>query len=295
MKKFLLILIFCAEFFLHSCEESLVDSRYSLELPQLPQGWAALLGIPYWRIEWLNDEGWKETKTVLGNGGAEISLPPTLASAVSALPFWPDKGIGPGIFRPAGAIFPFDASGKNIILSWQGGVDANLFWELVRAYQGTEEVSIPPEAQTDEMAVMEGRAMVEWRAAGQRGVSRLPWNFNWPRFRQLFIDPTLNAEVRADPWLADWHGIAEKIVKSGFDKRRLVPEARSSLKIPVSCGPWIGTSPFASPLFFETTPVFPVRSSPDTWVSAEGILRCNTETWILLSSAVFSTSILPEP
>jgi hypothetical protein len=216
----------------------------------------------------------------------EISLPPTLVSAVSALPFWPDRGIVPGIFKPAGAIFPFDASGRSLVLSWQGGVDANLFGERAQAYQGTEEESVPPEetqteTETAEMAAMEWRVM-EWRTAGVRAVSRLPWNFNWPRFRQLFDDPTLNAEVRADPWLADWHGIAEKIVKSGFDKRRLVPEARSSLQIPVNYGPWIGASPFAFPLFFETTPVFPVRPTADTWVSAEGILRCNAETWILL-------------
>jgi len=244
-----------------------VDSRYSLELPKIPRGWEALLGNPHWRIEWLNEQGRKETKTIRGNNGPEISLPPTLASGVLALPYWPDREISPGIFKPAGAIFPFDASGKTIVLSWRGGVDANLYWELAQAYQEAQEASAPPETQ----------------AAEQRAVSRLPWNFNWPRFRELFDDPGLNAEVRADPWLADWHSIAVKIVKSGFDKRRLVPEDRSSLEVPVNCGPWIGTSPFASPLFFdETTPVFPVRPAADTWVSAEGILRCNTKTWILL-------------
>jgi hypothetical protein len=271
MKRFYLLLVFCAELFLHSCGESPVDSRYSVELPQIPRGWETLLGSPYWRIEWLNDQGRKETKIVRGNSGPEIFLPPTLASAVSAFPFWPDRGIGPNIFRPAGAIFPFDASGKTLVLSWQGGVDANLFWELAQAYQGAQEETVPPAAQT-----------VEQHAISWRAVLRLPWNFNWPRFRRLFDDPGLNAEIRADPWLADWHSIAEKIVKSGFDKRRLVPEARSSLEVPVHCGPWVGTSPFAPPLFFETTPVFSVRSSPDTWVSAEGILRCTAQTWILL-------------
>jgi len=261
MKKFLLIFIFCAGFFLHGCGESPLDSRYRLELPKIPRGWEVLLGSPHWRIEWLNDGGRKETKTVQGNSGGEISLPPTVASAVSAFPFWPDREIGPGIFKPAGAIFPFDASGKTLVLSWQGGVDANLFWEFAEAYRKAEEE----------------------HAVGQRAVLRLPWNFNWPRFRELFNDPNLNAEVRADPWLADWHGIAAKIVQSGFDKRRLVPEARSSLEVPVNYGPWIGTSPFAPPLFFETTPVFSVRAAADTWVSAEGVLRCNTQTWILNS------------
>jgi hypothetical protein len=108
----------------------------------------------------------------------------------------------------------------------------------------------------------------------------LPENFDWPRFRQLFDDPSINAEVCADPWLADWRVIAEKTVLSGFDKRRMVPEPRGTLKVPAGPGPWAGTSPFAAPLFFEDDPVFPARPSADTWVSAAGLLRCNTETWI---------------
>jgi len=259
MKRYFWALVLGAGFFLHGCGEDLLDSRYTLELPELPPAWEAMLGSPYWRVEWLNAGGRKESATVRGNGKVEISLPPTWVSAVSAAPFWPDRGLGPGIFRPAGAIFPFDASGKKLALSWQGGVDANLYWEFVKACS-------------------EAAAYGE---AGKESV-RLPWNFNWPRFRLLFDDPTLNADVRADPWLADWSGIAAKIVQSGFDKRRLVPEARSNLEVPVGPGPWIGASPFAAPLFFEAVPVFPVRSTADTWVSSEGILRCKTKAWILL-------------
>ena len=265
MKIYFYALVVCAGFFLHGCGESLTDSRYCLKMPEIPAAWEALLGSPHWRIEWLNDKGRKETMTV-GGGDVEISLPQTWVSAVSAIPFWPDRGITHGIFKPAGAIFPFDASGKKIILSWQGGVDAYLYWEFIKVSREAGQESAP-----DETAPVE-------RAA----VPRLPWNFNWPRFRLLFDDPSLNAEVRADPWLADWSDIAAKIVKSGFDKRRLVPETRSSLEVPVSPGPWIGTSPFAPPLLFETVPVFPVRSTADTWVSSEGILRCNTDAWILL-------------
>jgi len=271
MKRFYLALVLCAVFILYGCGESLLDSRYALELPELPSDWEAMLGSPYWRIEWLNDEGQKESLTVKVKRGVEISLPPTWVSAVSALPFWPDRGIGPGIFRPAGAIFPYDVSGKSLVLSWQGGVEANLYWEFVKAYAYAASSDAVEESPPEETEPVE-------RAA----VSRLPWNFNWPRFRLLFDDPSLNAEIRADPWLADWSSIAAKIVQSGFDKRRLVPESRSSMEIPVSPGPWIGASPFAAPLLFEAVPVFSVRSTADTWVSREGILRCNTETWILL-------------
>lgn len=250
---------------LQGCGESLVEPAYRVNLPELPPAWETLLGSPCWRIEWLNGQCRQEAATVRGNGSVEITVPRTFASAVIAMPFWPDKGIMHGIFRPAGAIFPFDVSGKNLVLSWQGGVDANLFQELVNAAGTAGQVS-PPE--TD--------------AAERAAVSRLPWNFNWPRFRLLFDDPSLNADIRADPWLADWNGIAAKIVQSGFDKRRLVPEVRNSLEASVGPGPWIGTSPFAPPLFFEAVPVFPVRQAADTWVSREGILRCNAQAWILL-------------
>jgi hypothetical protein len=247
----------CAALFLSGCGADLTDSRYTLELPELPPAWTSLLGEPHWKIEWLNTEGVKTMMTVQGGQRPEINLPQTWASAVSALPYWPDQGIEPGVFRPAGAIFPFDVCEKVLALTWRGGVDATLYWEIAQAAAD----------QADD-------------AAARAAVSRLPWNFNWPRFRELFNDPTVNAAVHADPWLADWSSIAAKIVKSGFDKRRLVPEARSELRIPVALGPWIGTSPFAEPLLFENFPVFPVRQEVDTWVSAEGLLHCNKDAWI---------------
>jgi len=237
-------------------EPSLTNPRYRLEFPPLPQGWETLLGEPRWQMEWVGGDGRKQAAIIQGGANAEISLPQTWASPVSATPFWPERGIGPGVFRPAGAIFPFDASGGTLRLSWQGGVDAFFYWELARA-------------ESDNAA---------------RAVSRLPWNFNWPRFRRLFGDETVNAQVRADPWLADWKSIAEKTVGSGFDKRRLVPEARGSLQVPVGPGPWVGASPFAAPLYFEGVPVFPVRQAADTWVSAGGILRCNSGAWIFLEN-----------
>jgi hypothetical protein len=158
----------------------------------------------------------------------------------------------PGIFRPAGAVFPFDAAGGRMGLSWQGGVDAFFYRALAEA------------------------------VAPDTGV-RVPQNFDWPRFRSLFTDPAVSAEVRADPWTADLRDIAARVVQSGFDKRRFKPAAVEELAIPVSRGPWTGTSPFAPPLLFENdVPVFPVRSGlgSDTWYSAEGVLRCAGTNWI---------------
>jgi hypothetical protein len=253
MKVFILIL--CAWLLQAGCTDSPVDTQYVLKLPEIPPEWETVLGKPQWQAEWLNADGVKKTAIIGGGGSIEISPPQTWASAVMALPYWPEKGIRPGVFKPAGAIFPFDVSGKNVTLSWQGGVDAVLFWELAAAAAADKTVS--------------------------RAVDRHPQNFNWPRFRLLYDDPSVKAEFRADPWLADWGGIAEKIVQSGFDKRRHIKKKRSTLKVSAGSGPWIGTSPFAAPLFFEEAPVFPVRPAGDTWVSAEGLLRCNSEAWIL--------------
>ncbi|MCL2191474.1 MAG: hypothetical protein FWB79_05755 [Treponema sp.] len=247
----------CASFLAVSCGAILHETApgYVPNLPDPPPAWTALLGDPHWRIEWFDGEGRKRYAELPGPGSPGISPPQTLATPVLALPFWPEKGIAPGVFRPAGAVFPFDVSGNRIFLSWQGGVEAAFFLELARAANG----GLPPD----------GTAAL-----------RLPWNFNWPRFRRLFADPALNAEIRADPWLADWPGIADRTVRSGFDRRRLVPEARTALELPLDPGPWIGASPFAAPLAFESNPVFQVGPSADTWVSAGGLLRANTGAWI---------------
>ena len=246
----------CALFFLMGCKEaSLLDTHYRLKLPNIPQSWESMLGNPHWRIEWVDDQGRKQAKMVREHGDLTISLPQTWITAVIARPFWPEKGIDYGVFMPSGAIFPFDVSGKNLVLSWQGGVDAIFYWEL--ASHSSE---------------------------AEKG-GRLPYQFNWPRFRQILSDESVHEAIRTDPWLANWSEIAAKTVKSGFDKRRLVPETRNTLPVPVNQGPWIGTSPFADPLLFETVPVFPVRTTVDTWVSASGIVRCNKTSWIFLETA----------
>jgi hypothetical protein len=141
-------------------------------------------------------------------------------------------------------------------LSWQGGVDAFFYHALAKASA---------------------------QAADPKAAVRVPQNFDWPRFREVFADPDVSAKVHADPWTADIRDIAARVVQSGFDKRRFKSVTVEELNIPVSKGPWIGTSPFASPLFFEDgIPIFPVRpgTESDAWYSAEGVLVCAGKTWI---------------
>jgi hypothetical protein len=160
------------------------------------------------------------------------------------------------LFKPAGALFPFDAStGKNggkLRLSWSAGVDAVFFRELA--------------------------------LANYQQPSRIPSNFDWLRFRELFKTDVINEAVRKNPWLVDWNYVAERTLSSSFDRRRLVPQAVQPVSIPVPAGLWFGTSPFAEPLLFtgSETPVFPTHSGVNVWVSSHGILRCTNQAWVFI-------------
>jgi hypothetical protein len=243
------------------CGRVIPDEGFVLELPELPAGWEQVLGAAHWRVEYAGASGKRTVKNLNPGKRAVLELPQTWASAVLAWPYWPERGIAAGIFRPAGALFPYDATvsaagSGSLSASWRGGVDALLYWELARAAAG---------------------------GAAETKTPRLPANFNWPRFREFMAGADLNEAIRAEPWLADWRAIAVKIAHSGFDKRRITGEAREETPLPVPPGVWIGTSPFAAPLRFEDgrAPAFPLRDQADLWVSAAGILRANRKAWIL--------------
>jgi hypothetical protein len=235
---------------LAGCREAF-PARYGLELPQVPETLVALLGEPLWRIEWVSSDGEMRKRDIARGERIEIDPPVTWTNAVLAWPWWPESGLIPGFFRPAGGLFPYDTGGGTLHLSWEAGPDAVFYWEMAYANGGN--------------------------------AKRIPANFDWPGFRELFKADVINGKVKNDPWLADWRYIAEKTVESGFDRRRLVPESSESVNIPVPGGPWYGTSPFADPLSFErgAIPLFPVRPGVNVWVSGEGILRCNGKAWVL--------------
>jgi hypothetical protein len=223
---------------------------FVLELPKPPEIWVSLLGEPNWRVEWLDPNSQKLKADIPPGKSLEIEMPNTWINPVMAWPYWPAYNLAPEIFKPAGALFPFDIMGEHLHLSWKAGLDANFYWEL---------------------------------AFISHDNSRSPALFNWLRFRELFDTDLLNEDVRKNPWLVDWSYVAEKTVSSSFDRRRLVPKVCEYVNIPVFRGPWYGSSPFAKPLLFEEgiSHPFPIANANiNVWISTEGILRSNQQTWI---------------
>jgi hypothetical protein len=251
IKQAPVMILLCLTALFSACTASPLPPSYRPCLPALPSAWKTLLGEPNWRLEWINGDGGKK----MWEGGTrppELSLIQEWSSPVIAWPYWPEKGLFPGEMKPAGAIFPWDVSGGDIILSWPAGVDA-FFWREL--------------------------------AAGDRGVSkgtpRVPWYFDWERFRELMQSADLAEAVRADPWKADWRTIAKKTLESGFNRSRLVPYPVTDIVIPHLGGLWIGASPFSLPLDFPSCgPMsLPAGERVETWVSAAGVLRCGAEAW----------------
>jgi len=233
------------------CCGDFCPSKYTLELPNPPESWVSLFGEPCWRIEWISPNGENRSAELQPGESLEIEIPVTWTNPVVAFPYWADKNLNPGIFMPAGALFPLDVKKEAIRLSWEGGRDVIFYRELVFAI------------------------------ANEQNSSKIPANFDWIRFRELFSSDALSEDIRKDPWLVNWRSEAEKTVSGNFDKRRLVPEKTEPKKIPVPSGLWYGTSPFAQPLSFENgEAVFPVRSGVNVWVSSNGILQINGNIWM---------------
>jgi hypothetical protein len=247
---FKLSAVLALSFQLVCCGDRL-SSGYTVKLPETPESWVSLLGEPDWHLEWLDPDGKKRSADILPGKTIKIEIPITWENPVTAWPYWHRHNLIPGHFKPAGALFPYDVNGKNLNLSWTAGPDTVFYWELALANDDKE--------------------------------TKIPANFDWLRFRELFETKVLSETVCKDPWLVDWRSVAEKTINSNFDRRRIVPQGFESVKIPVGSGPWYGSSPFAEPLFFneDEIPVFPVRPGINVWISGEGILRCSGKTWVL--------------
>jgi len=246
---FLFTTVFVSALQLVSCGD-ICPSKYTLELPNPPESWVSLLGEPCWQVEWFDQNGENRRAELKSGENLEVEIPITWANPIIARPYWSEHSLNSEIFMPAGALFPFDAKKDTIRLSWEAGHDAVFYTELA--------------------------------LANEQNSSKIPANFDWVRFRELFSSGVLGEEVRKDPWLVDWRSVAEKTISGNFDRRRLVPEKTEQKAIPVPSGIWYGTSPFAQPIMVENSEgIFPVRPEINVWISSNGILWANSDTWML--------------
>jgi len=233
-----------------SCGNSPLQQQVRALLPEPPA--QAVLGVPCWRLEWYDPEGRPQSVEVSGNS-ADIEILTEWPSAILAWPYWPEKGLAAGLFYPAGAVYPLDASGSSINLSWAGGIDAWFY-----------------------------REMDKYRPLNT--ANRVPEYFDWKRFRAALWE-TAPADLRADPWLADWRDIAERTVRSGFRQSLLKTEKRAATGITLPHdGPWLGASPFMPQQSWQEGEkvLLPVGPRPEILVCPGGMLSVSptTQLWV---------------
>jgi hypothetical protein len=233
---------------LAGCVNPVLPSRYALEFPRLPAVWTEVLGRPSWKVEWYNPDGNRECAVI--DGDAAVPVLSEWPSPVTAWPFWPDSGIEAGVFRPAGALYPFDVSDGVLRLSWTAGADAAFY-----------------------LALEEARSLKE-NAHPQRKAAF----FDWPRFRAFFTSVS-SAELREDLWLVNWREAAEKTVNSGFRTSYIKARERSVTEVPIPHdGPWFSTSPFRAAENWTAGSVepFALTGEAELWVCPGGMLFLST-------------------
>jgi hypothetical protein len=238
--------------------------EFQAVMPPLPEPLAAALGPPVWRVQWIDEHGdVRQTDlqavAASGNRAVAATIKPMWewTTPVLAWPYWPEKGIAPGVVHPAGGLFPLDvdaagASGGALALTWSGGVDG-VFYMKMAAYSD-----------------------------GQGGL-RSPQNFDWGRFRLLFTDGLMNEDAAGDPWLVDWDAVALATVNSGFDRRRIKSAVSGSVGITIPWdGPWAGTSPFAETPDWAAGDevILSTCAQPGTLFSRQGMIRYTEEGWM---------------
>ena len=99
----------------NACSQGPIKEAYTLKIPSLPALWSEFLGNAHWRLEWIENGSWVSWEGK--EGLPELSFTQEWTSPVLAWPFWPEKGIIPGLMYPAGALFPWDISQGSLNLS----------------------------------------------------------------------------------------------------------------------------------------------------------------------------------
>ena len=244
---------FCLIF---SCAQAMEYETLRLRFPDLGQELTDVLGDPHWVLSIRESDG------LAGPGfDADSSFAlfhPGQTASVLAYPTWPEHAIREGIFRPAGAVYPFGVRSGELALNWKGGVAAYFHGELAR---------------------IDGPS------------SRSPDFFDWPGFLDLLESAPVDEAFRGDPWLVDWTDVAHKTRLSGFDRRRLVPRPASlqHFILPFD-GPWFPSSPFGALIRGGTGSGTELSSTDevDSLVSLQGIFRYRNGIggWFLSPSCV---------
>jgi hypothetical protein len=223
---------------LTACDDRILKDSFTVILPDHPPR-HEMLGPPNWKLEWTNPQGKRES--ALTASGGDISVPAEWPTPILAWPYWNERGIAAGQLYPAGGLYPLDVRGGSLVLSWEGGAEAVFYREL--------------------------------EAAGETD-NRQARYFDWRRFRTR-LRTEAPAELRSDPWRADWALIARSTVKSGFRVSLLKAETLVSAAFNVPAdGPWLAASPFRENAPWLKDEELDLACSPrgELFVSAQGLL-----------------------
>ena len=246
-------------FLVNACNLGMTHSSYEVLLPELPEFWEEILGEAHCRLEWLDRQGfWKALDLAPNEAMPGLSIIEERSNPVYAWPYWPSRKLFPGLMHPAGAVYPWDISNGVINFSWRAGIEA-VFWEEMAA---AERASTAQEA-------------------------RLPWYFDWPRFRTLLLTGSIPESVKQNPWTADWKDIAQRTIQSGFLSSRIRSKETKEISIQLNDpgGRWINSSAFSSPIYTDQDGmlILTVTETPDIWVSEGGMIKASTAGWVYIS------------
>lgn len=250
------------------CAEPVLPARYRPVPPELPAHWRRVLGSGAWRLVWIGKTGRLESAFVpRGAPLPDVEFPQGRQSMILAWPCWPERRLGAETMRPAGAIFPHDAHGGTITLTWEAGVEAYLFLLMAAVTSPAEDA-----------AVLETAIPAKNRA----------WNFDWPRFRALLAGADIPETVREDPWRVDWPYVAQKTIASGFDRRRIkvATVGYTALEITLPAGgPWFGPSPFSAVYDWRAGDRVTINAGQavETLIAPGGQMRYGGGVWIWIA------------